>query len=104
MDTSSPMGTGKSGMGTTKKAPSAGGTMRRGAPSSEKSLSFNKSSATNVAAEKVQQYGEAFEKIQKATGIEHIDDLVNSFLDAEDRNYTLLNYVNEVRGGDGAPG
>ncbi|PNG99325.1 Coiled-coil domain-containing protein 63, partial [Tetrabaena socialis] len=31
-----------------------------------------------------------------ATGIEDIDQLVNTFLAAEDQNYTLFNYVNEV--------
>ncbi|GFH19369.1 uncharacterized protein HaLaN_16308 [Haematococcus lacustris] len=52
--------------------------------------------AQNVAAEKVQMYGQAFEKIQAATGIEDIDVLVSSFISAEDQNYTLFNYVNEV--------
>jgi hypothetical protein len=43
---------------------------------------FNKALAQNVAAEKVQMYGQAFEKIQAATGIEDIDVLVNSFISA----------------------
>lgn len=34
--------------------------------------------------------------MQDATGIEDIDQLVNTFLAAEDQNYTLFNYVNEV--------
>ncbi len=57
---------------------------------------YNKAMAQNVAAEKVQMYGQAFEKIQQATGIEDIDQLVSSFISAEDQNYTLFNYVNEV--------
>ncbi len=57
---------------------------------------YNKALAQNVAAEKVQMYGQAFEKIQEATGIEDIDQLVSSFISAEDHNYTLFNYVNEV--------
>lgn len=32
---------------------------------------------------------QAFEKIQLATGIEEIDQLVNSFISAEGQNYTL---------------
>lgn len=60
------------------------------------STNHNKAMAQNVAAEKVQKYGEAFEKIQQATGIEDIDELVNTFINAEDQNYTLFNYVNEV--------
>jgi hypothetical protein len=34
---------------------------------------YNKALAQNVAAEKVQMYGQAFERIQQATGIEEID-------------------------------
>lgn len=60
------------------------------------SIGYSKAMAQNVAAEKVQKYGEAFEKIQQATGIEDIDELVNTFINAEDQNYTLFNYVNEV--------
>ncbi len=57
---------------------------------------YNKALAQNVAAEKVQMYGQAFEKIQQATGIDDIDQLVAHFISAEDQNYTLFNYVNEV--------
>lgn len=57
---------------------------------------YNKALEQNVAAEKVQMYTQAFEKIQQATGIEDIDHLVNTFITAEDQNYTLFNYVNEV--------
>jgi len=57
---------------------------------------YNKAMAQNVAAEKVQMYGQAFEKIQQATSITDIDQLVSSFISAEDQNYTLFNYVNEV--------
>mmetsp|Transcript_9222 Transcript_9222/g.19727 ORF Transcript_9222/g.19727 Transcript_9222/m.19727 type:complete len:546 (+) Transcript_9222:205-1842(+) len=61
-----------------------------------KGTTYNKALAQNVAAEKVQMYGQAFEKIQQATGIEDIDQLVHTFITAEDQNYTLFNYVNEV--------
>ena len=43
-------------------------------------------------------YTQAFEKIQQATGIEDIDQLVHTFITAEDQNYTLFNYVNDVNG------
>ncbi len=59
-------------------------------------LNYNKGLEQNVAAEKVQQYTQAFEQIQQATNIEDIDLLVNTFITAEDQNYTLFNYVNEV--------
>ena len=46
--------------------------------------------------EKVENYGEAFQKIQQATGISDINELVNAFIDAEDQNFSLYNYVNEL--------
>lgn len=61
-----------------------------------KGLSHHKALEQNVAAEKVQMYTQAFDKIQQATHIEDIDHLVNTFIAAEDQNYTLFNYVNEV--------
>eukprot|EP00232_Nephroselmis_pyriformis_P003386 CAMPEP_0182912456 /NCGR_PEP_ID=MMETSP0034_2-20130328/37522_1 /TAXON_ID=156128 /ORGANISM="Nephroselmis pyriformis, Strain CCMP717" /LENGTH=532 /DNA_ID=CAMNT_0025049131 /DNA_START=62 /DNA_END=1660 /DNA_ORIENTATION=- len=49
-----------------------------------------------VSMEKVQSYGEAFAKIQAATGITDIDELVTTFINAEDQNFSLFNYVNEL--------
>ena len=46
--------------------------------------------------DKVENYGEAFQKIQQATGISDINELVNAFIDAEDQNFSLYNYVNEL--------
>jgi len=50
----------------------------------------------NVNLEKVQTYEEAFAKIQAATGICDIDDLVQNFINAEDTNFSLFNYANEL--------
>lgn len=80
----------KSGVATRGTSKGTGRSGSLGGPA------YNKALAQNVAAEKVQMYGQAFEKIQEATGIEDIDLLVNSFISAEDQNYTLFNYVNEV--------
>eukprot|EP00891_Asterochloris_glomerata_P006953 jgi/Astpho2/6953/e_gw1.00107.209.1_t len=52
--------------------------------------------ATNSSMNQVQHYGEAFAKIQDATGIKDIDKLVERFMEAEDANFSLFNYVNEV--------
>eukprot|EP00736_Rhodelphis_marinus_P009779 Rmarinus@m.17933 len=52
--------------------------------------------AQQVSLEKVQSYEEAFAKIQAATGISDIDDLVTTFINAEDQNFSLFNYVNEL--------
>jgi chromosome segregation ATPase len=44
----------------------------------------------------VQSYEDAFAKIQAATGISDIDELVSTFINAEDKNFSLFNYVNEL--------
>lgn len=48
------------------------------------------------ALQKVQSYEEAFAKIQASTGISDIDELVAAFIEAEDKNFSLFNYVNEL--------
>lgn len=56
----------------------------------------NKVDPQVIAAEKVKSYEEAFNKIQSATGIQDIDILVNTFIKAEDKNFTLFKFVNEL--------
>lgn len=48
--------------------------------------------------DKVSQYEEAFQKMQAATGIADIDDLVEQFISAEDQNFSLFEYANELSG------
>lgn len=50
----------------------------------------------HISMEKVQSYEEAFAKIQKATKITDIDELVTTFINAEDQNFALFNYVNDL--------
>lgn len=50
----------------------------------------------HLSMEKVQSYEEAFAKIQKATKITDIDELVTTFVNAEDQNFSLFNYVNDL--------
>lgn len=52
--------------------------------------------AIKLAMEKVQSYEEAFAKIQKATNITDIDELVQAFVTAEDQNFSLFNYANDL--------
>jgi chromosome segregation ATPase len=52
--------------------------------------------AQQVSLEKVQSYEEAFERIKQATGITEIDQLVSTFIHAEEQNFSLFNYVNEL--------
>lgn len=46
--------------------------------------------------EKVQSYEEAFTQIQRATGISDIDTLVRQFIENEDQNFKMFNYLNEL--------
>lgn len=50
----------------------------------------------HLSMEKVQSYEEAFAKIQKATKITDIDELVQTFINAEDENFGLFNYANDL--------
>lgn len=46
--------------------------------------------------EKAETFETAFERIQKATGICDIDELVQNFIHAEDQNFSLFKYNNEL--------
>ena len=50
----------------------------------------------HASMEKVQSYEEAFAKIQAATGISDIDELVKQFIENEDQNFKMFNYLNEL--------
>lgn len=54
----------------------------------------DKSDAMTISMDKLQYYEEAYEKIKGTTGITDIDELVTKFLEAEDKNFSLFNYVN----------
>ena len=43
----------------------------------------------------METYEEAFEKIKQLTGEDDLDLLVNRFIEVEDKNFALFNYVNE---------
>ncbi|XP_068099079.1 outer dynein arm-docking complex subunit 1 [Hyperolius riggenbachi] len=45
--------------------------------------------------ETVETYEQAFQQIQSVTGEDNLDILVNRFIEVEDRNFALFNYVNE---------
>jgi hypothetical protein len=44
----------------------------------------------------VQTYAEAFAKIQQHSGITDYDELVTTFINAEDENYRLYKYIDEL--------
>ena len=41
-------------------------------------------------------YDQVFAKLQAATGIQHVEELVAAFVAAEDHNFSMFNYVNEL--------
>jgi coiled-coil domain-containing protein 63/114 len=45
--------------------------------------------------ERAQNFEEAFNRIKAATGIADIDELVKTFIQSEEHNFSLFNYVNE---------
>ena len=51
---------------------------------------------TTVTLEKAESYEEAFAKIEAATGIHDIDVLVKNFIQAEEKNFALFKFVNEL--------
>ncbi|KNC50556.1 flagellar outer dynein arm-docking complex protein 1 [Thecamonas trahens ATCC 50062] len=54
-------------------------------------------SSTESNAEIIQTYEEAFDKIQAATLISDIDELVSTFIEVEDQNFSLFNFVNDLQ-------
>jgi len=50
----------------------------------------------HMAQEKVKSYKESFDKISSATGINDIDQLVQTFISAEQHNFKLFNQVNKL--------
>lgn len=51
---------------------------------------------TDAEREQISEYEEAFNRITEATGKEDIGVIVNDFIDQEDENFALFNYVNEM--------
>lgn len=50
----------------------------------------------NGLQQETSKFEEIFDKIKEATGIEDTDTLVESFIENEDRNFALYNYVNSM--------
>ena len=97
------MRTGEEGAREAAAAGTAGHDGRAGGVAQEegapRQLGIAKDKASiHASMEKVQSYEEAFAKIQAATGISDIDELVTTFINAEDQNLALFNYVNELNG------
>jgi coiled-coil domain-containing protein 63/114 len=49
-----------------------------------------------LSQEKIHSYEELLLKVQESTGIYDINEIVNKFMEAEEQNFSLFNYVNDV--------
>merc|ERR1711871_804945 len=49
-----------------------------------------------LTEEEVQEYQATFERITKATGIQTVEELVDTFQDIEQKNFSLFNSINEL--------
>lgn len=49
-----------------------------------------------VAREKADQYEDAIQKIKTATGLNDLETIVQKFIQAEEQNFSLFNYVNDL--------
>lgn len=55
-----------------------------------------KEKITPLSQEKISSYEEALHRIQENTGVYDINEIVTKFLDAEEQNFSLFNYVNDI--------
>ena len=58
--------------------------------------SNNKDKGAQLSQEKIQSYEDALQQIQDATGVYDVNDIVTRFLEAEEQNFSLFNYVNDI--------
>mmetsp|Transcript_32208 Transcript_32208/g.32834 ORF Transcript_32208/g.32834 Transcript_32208/m.32834 type:complete len:537 (+) Transcript_32208:85-1695(+) len=56
----------------------------------------NKDKATPLSQERIHSYEDALAKIQESTGLTDVNDIVTRFLEAEEQNFSLFNYVNDI--------
>jgi hypothetical protein len=50
----------------------------------------------SASQEKTESYEAAFSMIQQATGVSDVHEIVNRFLEAEEKNFSLFNFVNDL--------
>lgn len=50
----------------------------------------------SITPEKIRLYEEVFAQVQEVTGLTDIEEMVTKFLEAEERNFSLFNYVNDL--------
>lgn len=55
-----------------------------------------KDKSAPLSQEKIHSYEDAIRRIQESTGIHDINEIVSRFLEAEEQNFSLFNYVNDI--------
>lgn len=56
----------------------------------------NKDKSAPLSQEKIHSYEDMLRKIQEGTGLHDVNDIVTRFLEAEEQNFSLFNYVNDI--------
>ena len=54
------------------------------------------STGAPLSQENIHSYEDALQRIQEGTGVYDINELVTRFLEAEEQNFSLFNYVNDI--------
>lgn len=49
-----------------------------------------------IPQDKIQSYEDMMLKIQESTGLTDVQEIINKFLEAEEQNFSLFNYVNDI--------
>ena len=55
-----------------------------------------KDNASALSQEKIQSYAAELQRLKEVTGLSEVDDIVTRFLEAEEQNFSLFNYVNGI--------
>lgn len=56
----------------------------------------NKDQSAQLSQDKISKYEESLRNIQESTGIYDINEIVTRFLESEEQNFSLFNYVNDI--------
>lgn len=55
-----------------------------------------KDKSTPLSQEKIHSYEDALARVQESMGVQDVNEIVTRFLEAEEQNFSLFNYVNDI--------
>mmetsp|Transcript_50488 Transcript_50488/g.60885 ORF Transcript_50488/g.60885 Transcript_50488/m.60885 type:complete len:177 (+) Transcript_50488:142-672(+) len=64
------------------------------------SNSHRVNSSTALSEEQIREFEGAMRKLSEATGINDMEEIISKYIEAEDKNFSLFNYVTHELGGD----